>query len=123
MRITKLIIILLIAISIYSCSDSDGIDINNYPIADFAFSPQNADTATIITFDASNSSDVEDPITSLKFSWDFEGKQKWTEPSSSAITSFRYKKRGTYNAKLRVIDKSGWTGNTTNSIIIYDTIP
>jgi PKD repeat protein len=47
---------------------------NAPPRADFRFSPQNPDTNTIITFDASSSRDPDGTI--VKYEWDFNGDGK-----------------------------------------------
>ncbi len=104
-----------------SCNDSTSQK-NNTPVAIFTFAPENADTATIFTFDAGQSSDVEDPVSSLLFMWDFEGQHNWTKAVSNPIANYKYAKAGEYNVTLKVIDTEGWVGKTSNSIVVTDTL-
>jgi len=112
----------VILFSWFSCSDSSDIKPNNPPVAAFSFSPENADTLTIFTFDASTSTDLEDVTSNLLFKWDFEGKSNWTEAVSDPIANYKYSKSGTYKAGLKVIDSEGWSGETRKDVIIRDSV-
>ncbi len=114
--------ILLTLLFIYSCSESPGIVENTAPNAEFSFSPSNIDTSTIVSFDASLSSDNEDPQNTLKFRWDFEGKQNWTDATSSSSASYRFSKSGSYKVGLRVVDTEGWSGENFKQVIVLDSI-
>ena len=105
-----------------SCSDSSVIEPNNPPVASFSFSPANADTSTIFTFDASASTDLEDVTSTLLFKWDFEGKSNWTEAVNDPIANYKYSKPGTYQVGLKVIDSEGWSGETRKDIIVRDSV-
>ena len=113
---------ILVLVLLYSCSDSNDANINLPPTAAFSYAPENADTCTVFTFDASASSDEEDENTALLFKWDFEGKHRWTAAVKEPIYNYKYKKSGTYNVGLKVIDSEGWSGETTQTVIVSDTL-
>jgi PKD repeat protein len=105
-----------------SCSSTGEFDENNPPNAIFSFVPENADVTTVFTFDASASEDVEDPKGLLTFKWDFEGSHNWVSSKNNPIINYKYNKPGTYEAVLKVIDAEGWTGQTSKTIIVRDTL-
>lgn len=112
----------MILLSWYSCSDATELNPNQSPVAVFSFTPENADTSTVFTFDASGSSDLEDPISVLLFRWDFEGKYNWTDPVNNSEANYKFSKPGTYNVGLKVIDTKGWSGEIRKSIIVKDSV-
>ncbi len=57
-KLTVLIPFVLILTMHYSCKDASDLNPNNSPTAVFSYSPTNIDTATIVTFDASLSTDI-----------------------------------------------------------------
>jgi len=105
-----------------ACSDSGEIDENNPPTAIFSFIPENADTSTIFTFDASASSDIENPRGLLLYKWDFEGSHNWISSENDPIVNYKYTKSGIYTVVLKVIDVEGWTGKTSKTVIVKDTL-
>ncbi len=121
MKLFKFISILAVVL-LYSCSDSDDADFNLPPTAVFSYVPENADTSTVFTFDASASSDVKDPNAVLLFKWDFEGKHSWTDAVNDPLANYRYTKSGIYEVGLKVIDTEGWSGETTMTVIVNDTL-
>ncbi len=122
MKFTEFITIFIVILLSYSCSDSTEIITNHAPTAVFSYIPVIADTSTIIQFDASESSDQEDLIGQLVFKWDFEGRHNWTDVENDPKTNYKYTKAGTYIVSLKVIDTEGWSGETTKTIIIRDSI-
>jgi len=122
MQLFKIISISTIVLLLCACSDSDDSNINFPPTADFSFVPENADTSTVFTFDASASFDEEDQGISLLFRWDFEGKHHWTDAVKDPLVNYKYSKSGTYNVGLKVIDSEGWSGETTRTIIVSDSL-
>ena len=125
MKLSEIIansVVLLILLSCFSCSDSTDLDNNQPPIAVFSFTPENADTSTVFTFNASESSDFEDHDSSLSYRWDFEGKLNWTKPVNDTIANYKYSKPGTYNVGLKVIDTQGWSDETRTDVIVVDSI-
>jgi PKD repeat protein len=122
MKNLSYIIIFLLLITYSACQDSTDLDKKFPPEAVFIYSPTNVDTSTVVTFDASLSTDEDDPITVLRFRWDFEGDQNWTDVSASTNASHRYLAPGTYEAGLRVIDSEGWSHEMTQTIIVLDSL-
>ena len=122
MKNLVLLIIIVTLVAFYACQDSTDLDKKNPPVAKFTHSPSNIDTSTVVSFDASLSTDLEDPITALRFRWDFEGNQNWTDASTNTKASHKYLLSGTYEAALRVIDTEGWSHETSVSIIVLDSI-
>jgi len=125
MKLSEIIvssIVLTILLSCYSCKDNTELNNNQPPIAVFSFTPENADTSTVFTFNASESSDLEDHDSSLLYKWDFEGKLDWTEPVNDTIANYKYSKPGTYNVGLKVIDTQGWSDETRIDVIVEDSI-
>lgn len=121
-KLTCLYIVLGVLLSIYSCKDSTQLHPNTAPEAAFSYSPTAIDTSTVVNFDASQSTDAEDALIDLKFCWDFEGKQNWTDPSKSTSVNYMYKKSGTYKAQLKVEDTEGWSSITSQTIIVHDSL-
>jgi PKD repeat protein len=81
---------------------------NAPPRADFRFSPQNPDTNTIITFDASSSRDPDGTI--VKYEWDFNGDGKFDETKTTPTTTRLFDRAGEWRVNLRVTDNRGATG-------------
>ena len=121
MQLFKIIPILVIVL-LYSCSNSDDADFNLPPTAVFSYAPENADTSTVFTFDASASSDAKDANAVLQFKWDFEGKHVWTDAVKDPLANYKYTKSGIYEVGLKVIDTEGWSGETTRTVIVNDTL-
>lgn len=115
-------LIIVLSIFSYSCKSSIDLNPNTVPTASFVCSPTIADTSTIITFDASASFDDEDKQDLLTYSWDFEGNLNWTTPTNSPVVFYQYSNSGTYDAALKVLDAQGWSGGTTSTIIVSDSI-
>ncbi len=115
-------LVFMILLSCYSCKDNAELSNNQPPIAVFSFTPENADTSTVFTFNASESSDMEDHDSSLSYKWDFEGKLDWTEPVNDTIANYKYSEPGTYNVGLKVIDTQGWSDEMRIDVIVEDSI-
>jgi len=121
-NLSLLFLVFALFLTWYSCSDASELTPNEPPVAVFSFAPEYADTSSIITFDASLSSDMEDVLGNLSFKWDFEGRQRWTTAVKDPIANFRYSKPGTYNVGLKVFDSEGWSGELRKDIIIRDSV-
>lgn len=93
--------------------------INDAPVAVIT-SPADSSAfveGTLVDFDASGSSDVDDGIAS--YDWDFGD-----SGSGSGVTaSHTYAQNGTYTVTLNVTDASGLSSAVTISLIITDTAP
>lgn len=115
-------IMFIMMLAWFSCKDSSEVNLNHTPNAVFSYTPINADTSTVFTFTASESSDEEDLTNILLFTWDFEGKQQWTEPVNDPIANYQYSAPGNYVVCLKVIDTEGWSGESKQSIIVQDSL-
>ena len=115
-------LIVVLSIFSYSCKSSIDLNPNTIPTASFVSSPTIVDTSTMITFDASASFDNEDKQDQLTYSWDFEGNLNWTTPTNTSVVFYQYSNAGTYDAALKVLDTQGWSGGTTSTIIVRDSI-
>lgn len=82
--------------------------LNTPPTAVMDVTPQSGATSTVFTFDASQSSDPQDPTADLRVRWDFEGDGIWdTQWTTDKIAGHQYTQAGTYQALLQVIDLGG----------------
>ena len=98
------------------CLKSSG---NTPPTASFTVSPSSGTTSTNFDFDASGSTDNEDPTSNLQVRWDFDGNGSWdTGWDYNKTTNHQYGSEGTYTAKLEVKDPEGLTGQYTKSITV-----
>lgn len=125
MKIIKFSLICLITMMLlvwYSCSNASDLNPNHTPNAVFSYTPVNADTSTVFSFDGSESSDMEDPNSALLFTWDFEGQYQWTDPVNSPEANYKFSNPGTYVVCLKVIDTDGWSGEARKDIIVHDSI-
>ena len=92
---------------------------NTPPTAFFTISPSSGTTSTNFVFDASGSSDNEDPTSQLEVRWDFDGNGSWdTSWDTDKTITHQYSSEGTYNATLEVKDTEGLTDEYSISIII-----
>ena len=82
----------------------------NEPSAMIAVNPENGDTGTEFTFNASGSTDEETPTSDLSVRWDFEGDGNWdTDFSTFKIIKHTYTEAGNFNASVEVKDEDGLT--------------
>ncbi|MCF8344105.1 MAG: hypothetical protein K9H13_05645, partial [Bacteroidales bacterium] len=92
---------------------------NTAPTASFTVSPTNGTTGTIFTFDASGSTDNEDPVSQLEVRWDFDGDGSWdTGWDYDKTENHQYSAEGTYTAKMEVKDTEGLTDQTTQTVTV-----
>ncbi|HBY18399.1 MAG TPA: hypothetical protein DEH00_04420, partial [Candidatus Marinimicrobia bacterium] len=92
---------------------------NSAPTAKFHFTPETPEMDTEITFDASESFDLEDDAQSLKVRWDFENDGIWdTGYLSTKIKKYTYSEEGTYIVKLEVRDSGGLTDVLNKEITV-----
>jgi PKD repeat protein len=96
----------------------DGI--NTPPEARFTYSPSSGGTVLDeFEFDASTSTDAEDPPEALTFRWDFDGNGVWdTNLSSSPLTTHTYSLPGTYSVRLLVTDSVKLSSIATLSVTV-----
>ncbi len=92
---------------------------NTPPTALFTVSPSGGTTSTNFAFDASGSTDNEDPTSNLQVRWDFDGDGSWdTDWNTNKTESHQYSNEDTYTAKLEVKDTEGLTDQYTKSITV-----
>lgn len=118
------IYILTIAITFTSKCDKNPVKKNENmtsPVASFFVKPDSGTVDTVFTFDASNSSDTEDPDSSLKFRWDWEGDGEWdTDYLTQDTISHQYSQSGDYLVRLEVMDSGGLLDTASNSLVISE---
>jgi hypothetical protein len=91
------------------------------PEASFTVSSQYTDAFSILEFDASPSTDNEDPSLALSFRWDFEDDGAWDTPFSRLPrNSNRYGRNGLFKPVLEVMDQDGMTDTCSLWIRITD---
>jgi len=100
---------------------------NTPPFANFSISPAKGGPETNFTFDASSSSDLEEPVSYIlnqikpfpKLRWDFENDGIWdTSFSTTRTASFRYAAAGDKTVKLEIIDSAGLTTSITKPLSV-----
>ncbi|MBN2280934.1 MAG: PKD domain-containing protein [Candidatus Marinimicrobia bacterium] len=97
---------------------------NKPPIADFTVTPKSGTIETNFNFDASTTTDPEDPISTLMVRWDWENDGIWdTDWSTSKTIIKTFSINGNYTINLEVKDSDDLTNTITNSIIINNTAP
>jgi len=89
---------------------------NTSPVASFTINPQNGETSTIFTFDASGSYDNEDPNYKLQFKWDWESDGYWDDYGQTVTHQFNTE--DTYNVTLQVLDSGGLTDEIMKTVIV-----
>jgi|GEM_PF-1113490 len=98
-----------------------GNEINNPPTARFTVTPTFGTVETVFTFDASTSSDDEEPTSSLQVRWDWESDGLWdTEFSTEKIAVRQYPTTGNKRITLEVKDSKGITHTKAVEISITD---
>ena len=98
--------------------------VNTVPNALIVPSAVSGTIATLFTFDASGSSDLEDPLSGLTVRWDFEDDGTWdVDWTSSKTTTHVYSSVGTYTVHLQVRDSGGLVDDDTEDITIVNTVP
>jgi hypothetical protein len=94
------------------------------PIVNFSFLPSTGNITTIFAFDASASSDFEDPVSALQVRWDWENDGIWdTAWSTTKTATHQYSTSGTMMIGLDVMDTQGATNITMRSITVQDVPP
>jgi hypothetical protein len=92
---------------------------NKAPTAAFSVSPGSGTTSTVFTFDASSSSDAEDPTSALSFRWDWENNGIYDTPwSTSATITHSFIVSGTHTVRLEVQDTGSLTDTSTQQVAV-----
>lgn len=96
--------------------------INYAPTANFTFEADDLGVGMVYSFDASSSSDDEDPSDLLEVRWDWDGDGTWdTDWSGDMVVEHTFPAPGTYDVRLEVRDSMGGTANSSASIEVEET--
>ncbi|MCK5254140.1 MAG: PKD domain-containing protein, partial [Thermoplasmata archaeon] len=81
---------------------------NRRPDANFTYTPHDPSVGTVVTFDASNSTDPDDDP--LDFEWDFDQEGLPETDKTGMIVTWTYESTGTFSVFLQVRDgnQGGW---------------
>jgi parallel beta-helix repeat protein len=92
---------------------------NNPPTAAFTYTPTKVNTCNPVAFDASSSSDVEDPLSALQVRWDWENDGTFdTNLSHQKTAQHSFSSPGGHTVRLEVQDTGGLTDATTHQITV-----
>ncbi len=93
--------------------------IETAPTASFTVTPANGNATTDFQFDASGSSDAQDPVSTLQVRWDWENDGYWdTGYSTTKTATHCYSTDGTKTINLEVKDTGGLTNTTTRQVTV-----
>ena len=96
-----------------------GTACNTPPTASFTASPLVGDRCTLFHFDASASSDFEDPTSSLEIRWDLSGDGLYdTLWSTNKTLDHRWLQDDVYTLRVQVMDTGGLLDTTTLGITV-----
>jgi len=97
---------------------------NTAPSASFEISPTSGDVNTVFAFDASSSTDAQDPTSALEVRWDFNDDGIWdVDWTTEKSANWQYSEPGTYTVRLEVRDTQGLTNTTTMQVEVVEVIP
>lgn len=112
---------LLLNFLLISCEEEDK---NTVPVAAFTITPESGTNQTMFTFDASPSTDNEDPPSSLLVRWDWENDGLFdTDFSTNKVLSYQYDLPGTYQITLEVKDSEQLGNSLTKSLTVNGMAP
>ena len=93
--------------------------VNTPPTAYFVVSPTEGTVYTVFTFDASNSSDLEDSPESLQVRWDWESDGLWdTGFSVNKVAYHQFSWPTTYYVSMEVMDSGNLSNTTSCSVTV-----
>ncbi|MFC1628499.1 protein kinase [Gemmatimonadota bacterium] len=94
---------------------------NVAPTARLAADKVRGDTGTQFTFDASGSSDGEDPLEDLEVRWDWESDGRWDSGWIAEKTSIhRFARAGSYIVEMQIRDTSREWDDATLQIVVSE---
>jgi len=97
---------------------------NAAPTASFTVNPPMGPPGTVFHFDASGSSDPEDPVTALQVRWDWENNGSYdTAWSTTKTADHSFAAAGVYTVCLQVQDTEGATGSATHPVTVTGQMP
>lgn len=89
---------------------------NNPPIANFTVTPSYGTTSTNFTFDASSSTDDNDPIDLLSVRWKWDNNLSFTEWTTNKNATYAYDYGSDKVVTLEVKDTKGKVGSTSKTV-------
>lgn len=92
------------------------------PTAIIAVDTARGDTSTIFHFDASQSTDKEDPTSALMVAWNFGENATYSPFTSTKTATHTYAHKNSYTVKLVVKDTQGLSDTITQVIQIVDNL-
>jgi hypothetical protein len=105
-----------------SCAKNKNSE-NAMPTAIIAVDTTRGDTSTLFHFDASGSSDKEDPTSALMVAWNFgENSAGYSPFSTTKTATHTFAQKNSYTVKLIVKDTQGLSDTTTQIIEIVDNL-
>jgi formylglycine-generating enzyme required for sulfatase activity len=121
-RLSRIFLALSLCLSFagtLSCGKDEGPGRETAPEASFTVSPPSGTTETEFQFDASGSSDAQDPVSALEVRWDWTNNGVWDSDFSTTKTAtHQYGTAGTKTIKLEVRDTGGLTDTTTATVTV-----
>jgi hypothetical protein len=92
---------------------------NHAPIAAFTYTPNEVYTCKQVSFDASSSSDVEDPLSALQVRWDWENDGNFdTNLSYQKTAQYSFGSPGVYTTRMEIQDSGELKDATTHQITV-----
>jgi predicted CXXCH cytochrome family protein len=89
------------------------------PIAAFTVTPPNGTVATVFLFNASSSTDAQDPTSAMQVRWDWQNDGIYdTVWSYDKTETYSFSTVGSHTVRLEVRDTKGLTDNTTRIISV-----
>ncbi len=94
---------------------------NSPPQAAVAVDPLDGVIDQVFTFDASASTDAEEPLAALEFRWDWENDGTWDADWGSGPTATHsFSAPGNYTVACEVRDTPGLTGSAEVTVVVRD---
>ncbi len=119
-RYNFLIAVLTIIFFTISCSDSptnSDDKINKAPVASLSVYPDSGTTFSYFLFDATNSYDENDSLSTLEVRWDWDSDQNWdTDYTQTKNMSHNYSTTGEYTVTMEIKDSKGLSDTTTINV-------
>lgn len=113
LRISLITLSVIFLQFLHSCKEEP----NTAPVADFTITPSYGTTDTNFNFDASTSTDLEDPVDVLQVRWDWESDSIFdTDFNTSKSIQHKFEKGGTFYISVEVKDSKGKTSRFTDFV-------
>jgi len=98
--------------------------LNSAPCARIVCSPGLGDLSTVFEFDASTSSDLEDPPDSLVVRWDWDNDSAWDTPwSTTKVAYHQFAAPGVHTVRVEVMDTGTLSSVASVDVTVVEVIP